>query len=209
MEYYRCVLGPLETNCYVVWSGRAAGVIDPGGAVEPVLQFIAAHGLQPQWVLNTHGHFDHIAGNAALLQRYPVPLLIHAADREMLLSPAHNLSAFMGQKAVSPAATRTLAEGEKLMLGKTALQVLATPGHTRGGISLYTPDLVFAGDTLFKESIGRTDFPGGDYRQLKTAIREKLFCLPAATLVLPGHGDPTTIGHERQCNPFLGAVDEV
>jgi hydroxyacylglutathione hydrolase len=209
MEYQQFVLGSLETNCYVVWSGRAAGVIDPGGAVEPMIQFIEASGLRPQWVLNTHGHFDHIAGNAALLQRYPVPLLIHAADREMLLSATRNLSAFVAQKTVSPAATRTLADGETLLLGETALQVLATPGHTKGGISLYTPDLLFAGDTLFKESIGRTDFPGGDYRQLVTAIREKLFCLPAVTVVLPGHGDSTTIGHELQYNPFLGAADEV
>jgi hydroxyacylglutathione hydrolase len=209
MEYRRFILGVLASNCYVVWSNQAAGVIDPGGSVDQVIQFIAASGLKPEWILNTHGHCDHIAGNAALQKRYAVPLLIHAADQAMLLSPTANLSAFMGEPVISPAATRTLADGETVWLGETSLRVIATPGHTRGGISLYTPDLLFAGDALFKEGIGRTDFPGGDYRQLVTGIRERLFCLPPATVVLPGHGEATTIGHELACNPYLGEADEV
>jgi hydroxyacylglutathione hydrolase len=209
MEYRQFIVGALATNCYVVWSDKAAGVIDPGGAMEPVIQFLDAAGLQLQWVINTHGHCDHIAGNGTLLQRYQVPLLIHAADREMLLSSTANLSAFIGPRIVSPAATRSLADTETVLLGSAQLQVIATPGHTRGGISLYTPDLLFSGDALFKESVGRTDFPGGDYRQLITGIRERLFCLPPATIVLPGHGDATTIGHEMKHNQFLGATDEV
>jgi hydroxyacylglutathione hydrolase len=209
MEYRRFILSVLASNCYVVWSNQAAGVIDPGGSVDQVIQFIAASGLKPEWILNTHGHSDHIAGNAALQKHYAVPLLIHAADQPMLLSPTANLSAFMGKRVVSPAATRTLTDGETVRLGETILQVIATPGHTQGGISLYTPKLLFTGDTLFKEGIGRTDFPGGNYRQLVTAIRERLFCLPPETIVLPGHGEATTIGHELESNPYLGAADEV
>lgn len=209
MEYRRFIVGPIATNCYVLWSNQVAGVIDPGGSADRIMQFIDDAGLEPKWIFNTHGHFDHIAGNAALQKRYQLPLLIHAADQAMLLSPTANLSAFAGARAVSPAASRTVANGETVLLGDTILQVIATPGHTKGGISLYTPDLLFAGDTLFKESIGRTDFPGGDHRQLVTVIRERLFCLPPATVVLPGHGDSTTIGHELERNPFLRATDEV
>lgn len=206
MEYRKFILGELETNCYLVWSGKTVGVIDPGGSVDAVIRFCDQHELQPQWIINTHGHGDHIAGNAALQQRYGVPILIHAADRSMLLSARVNLSEFYSSGVVSPDAAQTLEDGEEVTLGEEKLKVLATPGHTPGGISLYTTGLLFSGDSLFRESVGRSDFPGGNHRLLIEGISDRLLVLPPDTVVLPGHGEATTIGHESRYNPFLGGI---
>jgi hydroxyacylglutathione hydrolase len=209
MKYQLFTLGDLETNCYLVWSGQAAGVIDPGGPPEPVCAAIDRSGLQLQWILNTHGHSDHIAGNAALQGRYAAPILIHEADRGMLLSATANLSVFLGPGMVSPDAEATLTDGEWVPLGDGGFRVIAVPGHTPGSIALYTDGLLFCGDSLFRESVGRTDFPGGDQRQLISAIRNRLFCLPSETRVLPGHGPATDIAHEMRFNPFAAGEDEI
>jgi glyoxylase-like metal-dependent hydrolase (beta-lactamase superfamily II) len=209
MEYRSYVTGDLMTNCYLLWAGSEAGVIDPGGTVIELEQFLLEHSLQLKWIVNTHGHADHIAGNSALLKKYKVPLYIHPADRVMLTSPSDNLSVFMGEEVISPDADQVLNQGDQLNLGGENLTVFATPGHTPGGISLYTPGLLFAGDTLFQDSIGRTDFPGGDYYQLINAIRERLFTLPEETIVLPGHGEPTTIGYEIKNNPYVSGNNEI
>ena len=203
MEYRSFIVGDLMVNCYILWSGNEAGVIDPGGPVEELVQFLAERSFQLKWILNTHGHADHIAGNGDLHQRYGVPLYIHQADRAMLTSPKANLSAFIGESIVSPDADRVLHDGDQLSLGDESITVIATPGHTPGGIALYTPGLLFAGDTLFQESIGRTDFPGGNHHELLASIKERLFNLPAETVVLPGHGGSTSIGHEMKHNPFI------
>lgn len=193
------------TNCYLLWSDQEAGVIDPGGPVSGVINFIKEKGLVLKWIVNTHGHYDHIAGNRTLREEFGVPILIHERDRVMLLEPTANLSVFMGQGMTSPDADKLLSEGHTLTLGAETLQVIETPGHTPGGISLYTPGLLFAGDTLFFESVGRTDLPGGDHQQLLTSIRERLLTLPPETIVLPGHGESTTIEHESRWNSFLAA----
>jgi Zn-dependent hydrolases, including glyoxylases len=203
MEYRSYVVGDIMSNCYLLWAGNEAGIIDPGGPVPELEQFLAERSLQLKWLVNTHGHADHIAGNSLLRQKYGVPIFIHSADRVMLTSATANLSAFMGESIVSPDADRVLNGGDQLNLNGETLTVIATPGHTPGGICLYTPGLLFAGDTLFQESIGRTDFPGGNLQQLLTVIRERLFRLPAETLVLPGHGESTTIGYEMQNNPYI------
>ncbi|HYH02788.1 MAG TPA: MBL fold metallo-hydrolase, partial [Bacillota bacterium] len=128
-------------------------------------------------------------------------------DRPMLLSATANLSAFFGPGMVSPDAAKTLEDREVVRLGEEALEVIATPGHSPGGICLYTPGLLFSGDSLFRESIGRTDFPGGDFRLLLAGIRDRLLVLPSETVVLPGHGDATTISHEQFNNPYLADID--
>jgi len=161
--------------------------------------------------VNTHGHVDHIAGNTAVKARWPqIRLAIHADDAAKLTSPIRNLSLLMGMNVKSPPADVLLKEGDRIELGsgQTPLEVLATPGHTPGGISLvWRPDegpaAVFTGDALFCEGIGRTDFPGASERTLMKSIREKLLVLPDDTAVYPGHGPPTTIGRERCGNPFL------
>ena len=209
MEYQRFIMGNLFTNCYLVWSDRTAGVIDPGGPVTELIRLIRERGLSLQWIVNTHGHADHIMGNAELRREFGAPLLIHAADRPMLSSPDANLSSMLGDGFVSPDADRTLKHGDRLALGGEQLTVLETPGHTPGGISLVAPGLVFSGDALFLESIGRTDFPGGDRRQLVNSIRTHLLTLLPETVVLPGHDAPTTIGYEARFNPYLAATDEV
>lgn len=203
MEYRSFIVGEILTNCYLLWSEKEAGVIDPGGPVSQVIEFIKQHGLVLKWIVNTHGHADHIAGNGALRNEFGAPILIQERDREMLLEPTANLSVFMGKGITSPDADKLLKEGDLLRLDSEVLQVIETPGHTPGGISLATPGLLFSGDTLFFESIGRADLPGGDYEQLLQSIRNKLMVLPPETIVLPGHGESTTIEHESQFNPFL------
>lgn len=196
MEYRSFVIGEIMTNCYLLWSGKEAGVIDPGGPVHEVIDFIKENGLNLKWIVNTHGHADHITGNRTLRNEFDAPILIHERDREMLLSSTANFSLFMGEAITSPDADGFLKEGDILKLDLEELKVIDTPGHTPGGISLYSPGLLFAGDTLFFESIGRTDLPGGDHRQLIKSIRERLLILPPETIVLPGHGEATTIEHE-------------
>jgi len=187
----------------LVWVGKEAGVIDPGGPVDGIERFLRENSLKLQWIINTHGHGDHIAGNAALQQKFEVPIWIHAADREMLSSPTANLSAFMGESVTSPDADRELNDGDQIALGNEWIQVITTPGHTPGGISLLSPGLAFVGDTLFFESIGRTDFPGGNHQELLKSIRERLFLLPAQTKVFPGHGEVTSIGYEMKNNLYV------
>ncbi len=191
------------TNCYLLWSDKEAGVIDPGGPVSEVIDFIKQRGLVLKWIVNTHGHADHIAGNRMLRNEFAVPIFIHERDREMLLEPTANLSVFIGKGITSPDPDKLIKDGDILSLDWETLQIIDTPGHTPGGISLYTPGLLFAGDTLFLESIGRTDLPGGAHEQLLKSIREKLIILPPETIVLPGHGETTTIEHESRWNPFL------
>jgi hydroxyacylglutathione hydrolase len=190
LNYRKFVVGSLAVNCYLVWSGRAAGVIDPGGPVAELIHFMQQNNLNLQWIVNTHGHADHILGNGDLQAQYPAPLLIHPADRDMLTAPQANLSVFLGAGFTSPDATDTLQDGQRLFLENEYLTIIETPGHTPGGISLWgtvsgQPDRLFSGDALFLESIGRTDLPGGDAYLLKASI-EKLMALDTEYL-LCGH----------------------
>ncbi len=203
MNYQHFVMGDLHVNTFLVWSGNEAGVVDPGGPIEPLMSEIAQHQLELKWIVNTHGHADHIIGNADLQRRTGAPIIIHQADRRMLTSATANLSAFIGEEFTSPDAAVTVKEGDRLTLGDESFLVIETPGHTAGSISLYQPGLLFSGDALFRESIGRTDFPGGNLEQLLTAIKERLLVLPPETVVWPGHEKSTTIGHEIEFNPYF------
>jgi hydroxyacylglutathione hydrolase len=209
MNYQEFLVGDLGTNCYLVWSGHAAGVIDPGGPIDQVSEAIDQSGLELRWIINTHGHGDHIGGNAPLHERYGAPIFIHEADQKMLFSATANLSVFFGPAIVSPDATKLLTDGEWIPLGETGFRVIAIPGHTKGGIALYAEGLLFSGDSLFWESIGRTDFPGGNQQQLISGIRKRLLTLPPETKVFPGHGPATDIAHELRFNPFVADEDAV
>jgi glyoxylase-like metal-dependent hydrolase (beta-lactamase superfamily II) len=154
-------------------------------------------------IINTHGHADHIMANSKIREATKAPLYIHAADAPMLLSARLNLSQFLGADYTCQQADKLLADGDSIKVGEFQLKAAHTPGHTPGGISLITDGAVFSGDTLFAESVGRTDFPGGSQSQIVESIKSKLIVLDDAVKVLPGHGPATTIGWERSHNPFI------
>jgi glyoxylase-like metal-dependent hydrolase (beta-lactamase superfamily II) len=200
---------PFEENTYVAWlPGRGeAVVIDPGFDPESILEFLRDEGLTAAAILNTHGHADHIAGNGPLKGAFPdAPLIVGRREQTMLTDAVANLSAPFGLPITSPPADRVVAEGEVVEVAGIPLEVYEIPGHSPGHVVFVhrgTPCRVFGGDVLFRGSIGRTDFPGGDHAGLLDGIRRKLFTLPPDTVVYPGHGPVTTVGHERATNPFL------
>lgn len=203
------VLGAFETNCYVLRSSETAGdclIIDPGDGAGRLLGFIKGHNLNPVAVILTHGHIDHIGSVAELRDSYPdIKVYVHGLDAGMLENAHSNLSAMMGGAFSTVPADFYLEDGSVVEQGGVKLTVLHTPGHTPGGICLYSKDegVVFTDDTLFAESIGRTDFPGGSLKQLLKGIKEKLLTLPDDTIVYPGHGPSTTVGLEKAHNQFL------
>jgi hydroxyacylglutathione hydrolase len=183
-------------------------VVDPGFEPEAIVGWIDRERLEPAAILLTHGHSDHIAGNAALRRRWPgLPIMIGRHDAAKLGDAAANLSAPFGLPLVSPPADRLLTDGERLEVGGFVLDVREIPGHSSGHVVFVlaeaSPPVVLGGDVLFREGVGRSDFPDGDAAALAAGIRRRLYTLPDETLVLPGHGDPTTIGHERRHNPFV------
>ncbi|MBA2226156.1 MAG: MBL fold metallo-hydrolase [Thermogemmata sp.] len=201
---------PFAENSYVLWveGSNAALVVDPGFEPDVILDVLADRELTLAAILCTHGHVDHIAGNAALKQRFPsAPLIIGRGDAPMLTDPMLNLSGLFGFDIVSPPADRTVSDGEQLNLAGMSWDVREIPGHSPGHVVYILrepkPSLVLGGDVLFRGSIGRTDFPGGDFATLTAGIRRVLWPLPPDTVVYPGHGPATTIGHERRTNPFL------
>ena len=212
----RFVVGPVETNCYLVAcpETREAVVIDPGGGAEEIASRAKALSLSVHWIVNTHGHADHIGANTKMKDAFPsAELAIHEADKPCLDRPDLNLSAAFGIPLTSPAADVLLHDGDEVAVGAMRFEVIHVPGHTPGGIALYAEagdqdgnrahPVLFCGDALFAGSIGRTDLPGGSHTQLIRAVRDRLLTLPAETTVYPGHGEPTTIEREAKFNPFL------
>lgn len=199
------VVGALEVNCYIIGCEETMEgvVVDPGADADRVLAAVSKHGLRIIHVLNTHGHFDHIGGNRPVMAAVGADLLIHEADVPFL-SRADKTAAAYGLKSEnSPVPDKCLHDGMILSVGTLKLKVLHTPGHTPGGCCFQVNGIVISGDTLFANSIGRTDFPGGSLETLLKSIHGKLMSLPDETVVYPGHGPSTTIGRERVCNPYL------
>lgn len=203
-------LGEIGTNCYILGdkTARVLAVIDPAGDFALLKKVLAGQDLAEytvKYIINTHGHWDHIGANADLAELTEAPILIHAADAKMLEQGA---DAYFRVRFKPSKAGRLLDDGDEIELGEYRLRVLHTPGHTPGGICLVASsdagdELVLAGDTLFQLSIGRTDLPGGDYATLIESIKSKLWPLDGELPVFPGHGEHTFIADEKQYNPFL------
>jgi glyoxylase-like metal-dependent hydrolase (beta-lactamase superfamily II) len=198
-------------NTYLLWheGDSRAVVVDPGFDPDKIVALLERYQLEPEVILLTHGHSDHIAGNEAMKERWPdCPLVIGHGDAPKLTDPQGNLSGMFGLGFVSPPADQTVAEGDTLQAAGFTFTVLETPGHSSGHVVfLFEADgkqQVLGGDVLFQGSIGRTDFPDGSFEQLRDAIHKHLFPLPDNTIVYPGHGPTTTIGVEKKHNPFVG-----
>ena len=199
------LVGPLGVNCYIVGDDktREALVIDPGGNARDVLDTLRHGRLRLVAIVATHAHFDHLLALDEVRAQTRAPFLIHADEAQVLANAATG-ALFFGFTMRQPApADRLVREGDEVRAGSVSLKVLHTPGHSPGGICLLYEKCVFVGDTLFQGGIGRVDLPGGDYATLMRSIRDQLLTLPDDTIVYPGHGDATTIGEERQLNPFL------
>ena len=199
-------VGPIMANCFIVGCEEtlAAAVIDPGDEPDRILQALAESNMTVKLIINTHGHFDHVGANKRLKEVTGAPILIHPLDAPLLNQLADSAAAWGMAADNSPPPDRELQDGDVVTFGKIIFKVIHTPGHTPGGISLYTEHEVFVGDTLFAGSIGRTDFPGGSFETLKESIQQKLFVLSDDLKVYPGHNQPTTIGVEKRTNPFVG-----
>jgi len=199
-------VGIIQTNCYVVAceETKEGVIIDPGGNPERILAAVKRQGLSIQYVLNTHAHFDHTDGNKGVVEATGAKLAIHPLDRPLL--EAGGGGAWFGMRTeAGPSPTMELQNGQPLAVGKLCFEVLHTPGHSPGHVCFYERNkgVLFDGDVLFYQGVGRIDLPGGDWQQLKDSIERVLFALPDETVVFPGHGPATSIGEEKQFNPWL------
>jgi glyoxylase-like metal-dependent hydrolase (beta-lactamase superfamily II) len=199
------VTGPLETNTYLIADEKAAEaiVVDPGGEAGPIAARLAELGYTLKAVVNTHGHFDHVSGNKAMLDLVEAPLLIHQADGPLLNVADQAGEMFMVKADNSPPPTRFLEDGEELKVGSLTFKVVHTPGHSLGSVTLIGEGKAFCGDLVFYGSVGRTDLPGGSESVLRESIKTHIKTLPDDTVIYPGHGPETTVGQEKRHNPFF------
>ena len=197
----KIVVGPMETNCYIFGCGSSKEgiIIDPGFDCDTIKTAVDRAGLKISSIVNTHGHVDHIGCN----HEFDLPVLIHQADRAFLIDPQRNLSSMFGAGYVYKNKTHVLRDNDEIAVGELKLKVLHTPGHTPGSICLLGEKIVFTGDTLFMQGIGRTDFPYGSDIQIADSIKNKLFTLAAKTTLYPGHGPSSTIEAEKINNPYV------
>lgn len=205
------LLPEFGTNTYLIWdeSSNEAAIIDCAAPDEKFLDQLKQSSLLLKFVICTHGHGDHIGGNQMLKSEFSPAICIHQDDAGMLSDPKKNLSLYWEGNVISPPADRILHNDDEISLGKIKINIIHTPGHSRGSVCLITENLLFSGDTLFAAGIGRTDLPGGNYQELINSIQKKIFTLPESMMVYPGHGQTTTIGQEKIENPFAGLASKL
>ena len=205
MKILAMEVGYIATNCYIVINEEThhGVIVDPGGDAGRIMEAVNKEGVTVDAIFLTHGHGDHIMALGEVKERTGAPVYISKEDEPMLSDPNRSLAAFIGGRYVPAKADKYFADGGEVEAAGMKFKVLATPGHTPGGVCLMTGDVVFCGDTVFAESIGRTDFPGGSYKQLLASIKSKILPLADDVKLLPGHGPATTVGWERRRNPFL------
>lgn len=201
------VVGPVSTNCYFLINEelREAVIVDPGEGVKKIQGYLAENELKPVAILLTHGHFDHMMAAEELRTAYGIKVYATAKEKELLNSSALNLAKGFLRTDYTMDADIYCKDGDEFYLAGCSIKVLETPGHTPGGCCYYIPsqNMMFSGDTLFYGSIGRTDFPGGSFKELSKSIKEKLYVLPAETICYSGHGEATRIGFEKEHNPYV------
>lgn len=207
MQWLQIPLGPLQTNAYLLINDKKECIVfDPGSEGEAFVSYMESQNLKPLAILLTHAHFDHIGAVEEVRNKWSIPVYIHELENDWLESPSLNRSEFFQQGSIkTKKAEHVITEERTLVIGDFTFTLLFTPGHSPGSVSYYhePSGAVFAGDTLFAGSIGRTDLPGGNHATLLASIHDKLLTLPEETVVLPGHGPATTIAAEMDQNPFL------
>lgn len=207
LTVHKMTVGPLETNCYLVIEpeSREAILVDPGAEAERILDRLEQAGARLVAIVLTHAHGDHLGAVREVKAHTGAPVLVHRLEADWLTDPEKNLSALLGFPFSSPEADQFVDEGDTLSLGPEHLKVLHTPGHSPGAVSLHHDGILLCGDLLFLESVGRCDLPGGDPQALADSIQAKVYTLPDETILYPGHGEPTTVGHEKRHNAFVTA----
>lgn len=206
MRICRLTVGPISTNCYIIMeeSKKRALIVDPGGDADRIMNKIKELQVSVDAILLTHGHFDHMLAADTLREKYQVKVYLGQDDSELIKNPMENVSGMFG-KPMSTHADVLLRDGQVLELAGFEIKVLATPGHTKGGVCYYIEkeSVAFSGDTIFQASVGRSDFPTGSGASLSKSIREKIFTLPEDTQLFPGHGDSTVVSYEKKYNMFV------
>lgn len=206
MRMARMTVGALATNCYIVsdeTTGKAF-IVDPGGDAKRIMDKVEELHLKVEAILLTHGHFDHMMAVDQLREKFGCKVYLSKEEEELIKDPQQNVSAMFG-RPIATSADEFVEDGQQLQIAGFQIEVLATPGHTKGGVCYYLKEqeIAFSGDTIFEGSVGRSDFPGGNARELIRSIKDKLCVLPDDTQLFPGHGDSTVVSYEKQYNPFL------
>lgn len=206
MKIERFVLGSLATNSYLIINEETKEVVivDPATCPDYLISHVQSHDYVPKAILLTHGHFDHVMGIDGWVKHFHIPVYLHEKEKEILADPRQNLSYMFGTQYAYDD-VRCLKDGEILEIAGFRFKVIHTPGHTSGGCCYYeeAEEVLISGDTLFAQSVGRSDFPTGDGQTLVNSIKERLFCLPDSVMVYPGHNNLTCIGDEKVYNPFV------